>query len=721
MIVTLIRVTRGEEVHGSEDGKKTACGVLTTKPENVAKFIRGESFEFEVALDKLTCEKCITRLAKKNIREDRKEMSKLLKEEKKRGGDDSAGLVQLSNVQQRPTKVAAPPSSLSDRMGGSVPAWQKNEYESASAPVSHEPPSEPFREELDVLAQFAVPAPRSVPTPPPVPVRPVETVPVPSATKGLPPNLKIDKSVSQFMVAPQESKFYDDPVPEQPNKPKANFSDLSQFAIKAPPKDSIFDAVPKANSGPVPSGMDATLAQFAMPPQNQPSPRAVEVSSDEESALAEFAAISESFFASAPVPQPAVPLHTSPVPQSAQPITQAVPVFDDVTDILSQFELPQAQSTQTAAMEIEDISPVTDSIDDVFAQSESQIYEPSFGFSNDSAASEYTFDEIPSIPVETPFESGEKDMLTQFSAPPVPPIAPVSPVVQKAPVQPVVPSVPTFFAQTGPATPIANDIDSALAQASAPVIHPAPIPYMQNPYVQTPIQAPPQIMGYDPNGQPIYGYVQQQIVGYDAEGKPMFAPVQIPVPVAPIAPVAPIPFAGMTPPPYGIPVPAANVYPGMAPSFGGEPVQALPRSAFGQSQSPYGGETKVVMRPEAINNAIAKSAKKANKTLFDMQELEIPVIDSIEDALSQMADGDVNYSVTKNDAKPAPPKPNLDRPIGKTGYGAPPTRGGSTGYGAPPSRNESRPDPYAHLDEKARKKQEKIDAKFKKELSKRGF
>ena len=82
MQVDLLSTTKGSPkvIHGTENGKKTACGINLVKPENIGMFTNAGQMNDVI---QLTCEKCKTVIAKKLIRESNKEMAAQLKEEQR--------------------------------------------------------------------------------------------------------------------------------------------------------------------------------------------------------------------------------------------------------------------------------------------------------------------------------------------------------------------------------------------------------------------------------------------------------------------------------------------------------------------------------------------------------------------------------------------------------------------------------------------------------------
>ena len=103
MDIMLVTTSFNDEVHGTENEKKTGCGINLLKPENVTRYRRSGIM---TNLNELTCEKCKAALAKKMIKADKKEMDRILKEERlraKRGFVDD-GIVPLGNTTAKITK-----------------------------------------------------------------------------------------------------------------------------------------------------------------------------------------------------------------------------------------------------------------------------------------------------------------------------------------------------------------------------------------------------------------------------------------------------------------------------------------------------------------------------------------------------------------------------------------------------------------------------------------
>ena len=114
--------------------------------------------------------------------------------------------------------------------------------------------------------------------------------------------------------------------------------------------------------------------------------------------------------------------------------------------------------------------------------------------------------------------------------------------------------------------------------------------------------------------------------------------------------------------------------------------------------------------PKSFVNAIASSREKSQQTIFDRQGVQMPMLDSIEDVLSTMSDSPASRK-KKEENKAVPVFEEYTAPARSN------SRSGSA-----PKKQQSEPSkPLTKAELKALKKQEKIDQKFKKSLSKRGF
>ena len=288
--------------------------------------------------------------------------------------------------------------------------------------------------------------------------------------------------------------------------------------------------------------------------------------------------------------------------------------------------------------------------------------------------------------------------------------------------------------------PVIDDIASAVAAASqnapkavapAPVkpipVKPAPVNPAPAPAVQQTAAAPagmpamgqvisvPQITGYDAAKQPIYTYVQMQITGYGENGQPVLSPVP-----GQEIPEFEMPFNKNTRLQEAIraaqevPTSAHDMTPGQriaaAEAAKGSPISA---NVSKIATNPHSRATS-----QAFINAISESKEYANQSLTDTQGLQqrTRVIGSIEDVLSQLGDNSIKQKKAV-DAQVQQSIPAFQE------YKAPARNTSSMSLA--PSRPAPKPmpvddRPLTKAELKAMKKQEKIDAKFRKEMAKRG-
>ncbi|MBQ7009932.1 MAG: hypothetical protein IJN05_12090 [Ruminococcus sp.] len=840
MEITLIKAIKGNEVHGSDNPRRTGCGINLTKPENISRYITNGTMS---DLNEINCEKCKMILAKRMIKADRKEMKNMIKEEKMRAkkglGDEN--IVPLGGTQsnsylpdagsRRPTAVPMPsvrptvtatttinksePFS-SQPMPAAVqpitpaPAPVSPVQNTAPAPVQPQPAPTGFnnsnfvnndfmnsfaipKQEApqpqpapvkntapvdDILSQFAIPK-QEAPQEQPAPVQ--NTVPVnndvlsqfaipapqnnafdePKVEKDAP--FDIDAALAQFAIPPT-NKPADTLIPEPPKNVATNIDDaLAQFSIPAPQTVAQPEPVQEVkNEAPKPFDIDDALRQFSIPVPNTSAPEA-EVIGDEPKAtnpyenndvieIENLAPVAEEavptwdtvadqlFSADTPAVEEIAPIAqetVAPVIEEIAPVAQEVvapvieeiapvaqeavaPVIEEIAPIAEEVAAPVIEeiapiAQETVAPVIEEIAPTVEEvaapaieetpapttvIEETVTTTSSQPVENASPEVNKYQYTTPFADEAPkqeqneNLHVYTPPVFPDEPVAPQMAAPQPMQAAPVAPTV---PVQPVAPQSEAQTMMGAPIIPNANQAVNPVPQQTVPFTAPVP-----------------QIMGYDANGQPIYAYVQQQFMGYDANGQPLFAPVQMPMmnmqpnlasfgvnpnAAAPVAPAQPI-----APQPAPMAQPVVQPVPPMA-----QPVQPAPYQPS-QIHLSKVDEGKMKNMPDAVASAVAKSRGQQNKNIFDMQGIAMPVIDSIEGALSQMGEDvrtkqeiiDSNTSTPVFEEYKAPPKMNYNQQPRSS---------------APNKENR----PLSRADIKNLKKQEKIDAKFKKELAKRGF
>lgn len=811
MEITLIKSVNGNEIHGTENNKKTGCGINLTKPENIGRYIPNGVM---TDLIDMNCEKCREVLAKKMIKADKKERARILREEKmleKRGIIDE-NIVPLGGTSAKIT------GSSENSLNYSSPAqtYQKSTAASVSAPIntvnSVNTPISPTSnnnsaQHDDIMSQFAIPSPNAQ--------QPVHT---PSNSE------KADDVLSQFAI-PSPNKAVNDTPPET-SKPIASNIDeaLAQFAIPVPQmnnfkvESNIQKPAPQDNTN---VDMNDTLAQFAIPNPNTNTasintvPNSNYIDNDIE-VIGETPKETTHYNDDEVVDiDEMTHINGKPVSDiSVKEISDTIE--DDLAEIKNQWEAFASDffsgNDYTETENTSTVSNVNDEIQSADNLSASEISE------NNELNSQYDepahdeinstlsgFDSVdseiaePEVAEEIPEEVIEEPTISEIDN--------ISETYENS--EPVINEIPKTnsnqYHYTSPFEETEHQTQAAdIHRYTAPVfpdeVNTSPMEEIKIPNTfnnentvntaqnipNIPVQpvmpqqqfaAIPQLVGYDPNGQPLYAYVQQPIVGYDQNGQPIFAPIQPMQQITPVQQISPMPNAvpiqpivQNTVPPVQNIAPMQSIEPvqqtvqntvppvqNIAPMQSIEPVQPtenlqnadFTRTAHtsGNVQMPQTEEIQIPqtieqaveamqngtpMRsnitelhpeqihlstvednnkqiPDSVASAMAKSREKQKTNIFDMQGIEMPVIDSIEDALSQMGGNLKKKEQTMQDTVV---------PIFEE-YKTPPKNPPRT---LPKENKEKEPErPLTKAEIKRRKKQDKIDAKFKKDLAKRGF
>ena len=728
MDIRLVTTSFNDEVHATFNDKKTGCGINLLKSENVTRYRRGAIM---TDLGELTCEKCKTKIAKEMIKSDQKEMKLLLKEEKMRAkkGIEDAGIVPLGNTTAKPTRarqeeprqpkqVAVKPVSRPEPEPQPAPVQQQTIPGTGVAidnslaqfainkPEEKAPVKTAAQQADDFLAQFAVPSPAAEPAPAPdqpapqqnddflaqfaVPSPAAEPAPAPAPAPVEPAAPPVIDDISAAISAANANVQPAAPAPQQA-APAPSVSDddiLNMFSVENP-QDQQIEAIPNAQSAAGTFDNYENDINTAEPSVSAaPVQETVQAQNEQEAnSVSEWDLIANQLFGANAAQQPEVPGEMAEMNGLPNP---------------ENINIPPAH--EAVASEIEDIA--------VPEVEELSIPEAPAPELDDISDAEPAIDIAPSAPAQ--------------SAPVIDDIAAAMEAAQQNAPKPVAPVQSAPVQQE--AAPVIDDIAAAMeaAQQNAPKpvapVQPAPAPTVPKKPVAAaqPMPNPsqiisvPQITGYDVTNQPIYTYVQMQITGYDENGQPVLAPIpgqEIPAFNAPFNKNTRLQDAIKAA--QEVPTSSKDMTPGQriaaAEAAKGSPVTA---NVSKIATNPHSRSTS-----QAFINAISESKEYANQSLTDTQGLQqrTRVIGSIEDVLSQLGDNSLKQKKAA-EAKAQANVPKFEE------YKAPARSSFSSSRPSTSHRSAPVDDrPLTKAELKARKKQEKIDAKFKKEMAKRGF
>ena len=714
MKITLVTASFNDIVHGTFNDKKTGCGINLLKPDTASRYHRSGQM---TDLGEITCEKCKSKIAKEIIKADSKEMKLLLKEERMRAkkGLDEDGLVALSELEVKPTGQYTEPEP---ETAESVTV--NNNSENNKNPVY-----------TDDLAQFAIQKSKSEPD------KPAESE-------------QEDDFLNQFAIRkPQEEPDFE-PEPENDflaqfaiqksdeNISAENIVDdddeedfLAQFSISSPAKTDDYEEPEKL---PVIDDISSVVKSIQKSPDVNVPPESYK---NEDDILSMFSLESKNI-------QTEDNLFSSHSDEKQlSNILQSEPEIEDISvPVPDDFDTPEIEDISVPipddfdTPEIEDISvPIPDDFDTPEIEDISVHVPDDFDTPEIEDISVHVPDDFDTPEFEDIYTTDIKEKqairtsVPEYAQPVTTPVIDdISEAVTALNTQPIKQATPSPVQQITP-PPVQQFVPPPIQYITPPPIQqttPPPVQPIASAGAMGQIMSVPQLTGYDQNGQPIYTYVQMQLQGYDQNGQPIFIPIleqSMSIPVTPTpSPVAPAStmynkntrLQEAVAAAQEIPTSSMNMTPGQriaaAEAAKGSPVSA---NVSKIATNPHARSTS-----QAFISAISESKEYANKSLTETQGLKpkTNVLDSIEDVLSQLGDNSLK------EKKEAEAKLKQNIPVFNE-YKAPQKNSGSFSSPVPsasksPSANMMDV-PLSKADQKALKKQQKIDAKFQKEMAKR--
>ena len=502
MHVDLITTTKGSPkvIHGTENGKRTACGINLSKPENIGKYT-GAGVMTDVI--QMTCEKCKMVIAKHLIKESNKEMAAQLKEEQR--------MLKRERSASKHNHGAVPaPIPNPQQSGEYIPPSMRKSMQQPQEPIAAPPPPAP--------APISIPAPASVPSAAAataedalsrfnIPVPQQQAAPAPQIPAS--PQIPANDVLAQFAI-PGSAPAMQPPVPPMPQPAPVPADDvLAQFAIPGSAPAMQPPVPPKPQPAPVPA--DDVLAQFAVPnPMQSGAP-----AENAEDILAQFS-----------VPSVA-PVQSAPVP--------GTPVITSPEDILAQFSGNQP----SAAPVLDDIPSIDAEIDELKTHAANAFARPEHPV--DVTPIPTVEPVIPPQPAADPVSQALDDLLLMPSGSNAPQgNQPAAPVLDDLSVIPPITNVPTAPQPGIPAMQSPFTVPTEIPSLDVPPAPPAPpIPDMPVPPSQQPQQqAPAMNVPIAPQpAQPVHNALfsvptkpkKQEpntptplFVGYSADGRQVF-------------------------------------------------------------------------------------------------------------------------------------------------------------------------------------------------------
>ena len=703
MPITVVISNADGIIHGTDNGKKTGCGIKYNSGDNLRKYKQGEVLtDLIIAMKTLNCEKCRRILSTKMIKEDRKAENKREKEERKRiaeaikrgeldadgnpivkNTEETTENVQEQEVETSPQEVAQPTPTV-EPIAQNEPVEQSVVETDTVNQTIVQPTIDAqtkYQTEDEEISQY-------IEEPQP---EPIKTAPV------------VDDDLAQFMVNPEELKA-SEPEPVAPKKPLTDINDIladldalmSNMSIK---KNDPIDI--KKDFTPI---QEDTSYSEELPTIDEVIPTQEDTSYSEElSTIDEVAPIQDvsSYSEELPTIDEVAPIQdVSSYSEELPTIDEVIPTQDDTSyseELPTIDEVIPTQDDTSYSEELPTIDEIIPTQDDTSYSEELPTIDEVAPIQEDTSYSEelptideviptqedtsYT-EELPTIDEVAPIQ---EDTSYSEELPTIDEVAPIQddssyseelPTIDEvAPIQEVNNTIPTTNIPTGYPNIPQNQPTYTQPVVPTPMPQPTPIPqYYYNVYGEAiPIT-------YNAQNQPVFTVP----VTYDAQGQPR-----------------PVQMAQPTPPPYI----QQNPYMSNQPTYV-QPVQPQ------QNVVPNPPPTRVVRAdaPPKVSKPVENKPfdfsifeKEDKKPVFTASENRI-FVDSIEEALSQLGVETDSSKDKENEVIPEFQE-----------YVAP------TKSSKPVTPKQETPKTAPVLSEAERKKREKMDAKLKKEWEKKGL
>ena len=684
MPITVVISNADGIIHGTDNGKKTGCGIKYNSGDNLRKYKQGEVLtDLIIAMKTLNCEKCRRILSTKMIKEDRKAENKREKEERKRiaeaikrgeldadgnpivkNTEETTENVQELEVETSPQEVAQPTPTV-EPIAQNEPVEQSVVETDTVNQTIVQPTIDAqtkYQTEDEEISQY-------IEEPQP---EPIKTTPV------------VDDDLAQFMVNPEELKA-SEPEPVAPKKPLTDINDILADL------DALMSNMSIKRNDPIDTKKDFTpIQEDSSYSEELPTIDEVAPIQDDSSYSEELPTIDEviptqddtSYSEELPTIDEVAPIQEdSSYSEELPTIDEVIPTQDDSSyseELPTIDEIIPTQDDSSYTEELPTIDEIIPTQDDSSYSEELPTIDEVIPTQDDSSYSE----ELPTIDEVAPIQ---EDTSYSEELPTIDEVIPTQedssyseelPTIDEvAPIQEVNNTIPTTNIPTGYPNISQNQPTYTQPVVPTPMPQPTPIPQF---YYNVYGEAIP--ITYNAQNQPVFTVP----VTYDAQGQPR-----------------PVQMAQPTPSPYI----QQNPYMSNQPTYV-QPVQ--PQQNVVSNPPP----TRVVRAdaPPKVSKPVENKPfdfsifeKEDKKPVFTASENRI-FVDSIEEALSQLGVETDSSKDKENEVIPEFQE-----------YVAP------TKSSKPVTPKQETPKTAPVLSEAERKKREKMDAKLKKEWEKKGL